>query len=251
MPETFYLVGGAVQPQSIDADERNEFLAFCVAMDAKSSASSTKRELGNAPVHVQPCTKVAAPILPPPIMSSFPNDADEVSQVRDENRYTQNQTVIVPRLESPPRRADTTERAREEGLFFCSDGSVRKPCDHPSAQVTQLVQSGLVLLKLGTPTIASGVETQDGGTGESHAYHRETREESGNSFADYGTGSGGAERVTYPNFELGGTVGGMPTWVVKPAANSNCGFGIQICCSMKVRIAVLFPLQMKVDDNME
>ncbi|CAN0410606.1 unnamed protein product, partial [Ectocarpus sp. 13 AM-2016] len=25
----------------------------------------------------------------------------------------------------------------------------------------------------------------------------------------------------------------MPTWVVKPAANSNCGFGIQVCCSLE------------------
>lgn len=25
----------------------------------------------------------------------------------------------------------------------------------------------------------------------------------------------------------------MPTWVVKPAANSNCGFGIHVCCSAK------------------
>lgn len=29
---------------------------------------------------------------------------------------------------------------------------------------------------------------------------------------------------------------GAPTWVVKPAANSNCGFGIQVCCSKKVSI---------------
>lgn len=34
--------------------------------------------------------------------------------------------------------------------------------------------------------------------------------------------------------EPGGAAGGMPTWVVKPAANSNCGFGIQVCCSLKV-----------------
>lgn len=32
----------------------------------------------------------------------------------------------------------------------------------------------------------------------------------------------------------GGAAGGMPTWVVKPAANTNCGFGIQVCCSLKV-----------------
>lgn len=29
-------------------------------------------------------------------------------------------------------------------------------------------------------------------------------------------------------------VAGTPTWVVKPAASSNCGFGIQVCCSLKV-----------------
>lgn len=34
--------------------------------------------------------------------------------------------------------------------------------------------------------------------------------------------------------EPGGAAGNMPTWVVKPAANSNCGFGIQVCCSLKV-----------------
>jgi len=38
--------------------------------------------------------------------------------------------------------------------------------------------------------------------------------------------------------EMGGTAGGRPTWVVKPAANSNCGFGIQVCSSLKVFIPV-------------
>lgn len=32
----------------------------------------------------------------------------------------------------------------------------------------------------------------------------------------------------------GGAAWGVPTWVVKPAANSNCGFGIQVCCSQEV-----------------
>lgn len=31
-----------------------------------------------------------------------------------------------------------------------------------------------------------------------------------------------------------GAAQGMPAWVVKPAANTNCGFGIQVCCSSKV-----------------
>lgn len=31
-----------------------------------------------------------------------------------------------------------------------------------------------------------------------------------------------------------GDSGLAPTWVVKPAANSNCGFGIQVCCSLQV-----------------
>ena len=26
----------------------------------------------------------------------------------------------------------------------------------------------------------------------------------------------------------------VPSWVVKPAANSNCGFGIEVCCSLQV-----------------
>lgn len=36
----------------------------------------------------------------------------------------------------------------------------------------------------------------------------------------------------------GGAAEGMPTWVVKPAANTNCGFGIQVCCSLKVNVGI-------------
>ncbi|CAM9524752.1 unnamed protein product [Scytosiphon promiscuus] len=48
--------------------------------------------------------------------------------------------------------------------------------------------------------------------------------------------------------ERGRTGGGMqtervletlPTWVVKPAANSNCGFGIQVCCSLKEVLSIV------------
>lgn len=41
-------------------------------------------------------------------------------------------------------------------------------------------------------------------------------------------------RATSVDTKPGGAAGGMPTWVVKPAANTNCGFGIQVCCSLKV-----------------
>lgn len=41
----------------------------------------------------------------------------------------------------------------------------------------------------------------------------------------------------HPNVEskvTQGESGLAPTWVVKPAAKFNCGFGIQVCCSLQV-----------------
>lgn len=86
--------------------------------------------------------------------------------------------------------------------------------------------SGSVSLKLDSVRLATGaalgveagecIRTQVGSRGGS-------AEECGSEARD---NSGGVA--------LGGAAGGTPTWVVKPAANSNCGFGIHICCSLKV-----------------
>eukprot|EP00752_Nemacystus_decipiens_P011422 g10143.t1 len=40
-------------------------------------------------------------------------------------------------------------------------------------------------------------------------------------------------RRTSVGIKRGGAAGSVPTWVVKPAANTNCGFGIQVCCSLQ------------------
>lgn len=47
-------------------------------------------------------------------------------------------------------------------------------------------------------------------------------------------GAGKNRRKSSNDVDPATSAGGMPTWVVKPAANSNCGFGIQVCCSLEV-----------------
>ncbi|CAM9567638.1 unnamed protein product [Ectocarpus sp. 6 AP-2014] len=46
-------------------------------------------------------------------------------------------------------------------------------------------------------------------------------------------GAGKNRRKSSSDVDPATSAGGMPTWVVKPAANSNCGFGIQVCCSLE------------------
>lgn len=53
-------------------------------------------------------------------------------------------------------------------------------------------------------------------------------------------GAGNNRPKSNSNVDSGTSAGGMPTWVVKPAANSNCGFGIQVCCSFEVN--EIYPL---------
>ncbi|CAM9490110.1 unnamed protein product, partial [Ectocarpus sp. 8 AP-2014] len=46
-------------------------------------------------------------------------------------------------------------------------------------------------------------------------------------------GAGKNRRKSSSDVDSATSAGGMATWVVKPAANSNCGFGIQVCCSLE------------------
>lgn len=92
------------------------------------------------------------------------------------------------------------------------------------------VHSGSVSLKFDSMRLATGAplgaETDEcvRNQGESRGGSAEER--------------GGEARDNRNGIALGGAAGGTPTWVVKPAANSNCGFGIHICCSLKVIAAV-------------
>lgn len=91
------------------------------------------------------------------------------------------------------------------------------------------VHSGSVSLKFDSVRLQTGamlgentdecIKNQDGSRGDS------------------AEGCRGEARDNNSVIALGGAAGGTPTWVVKPGANSNCGFGIHICCSLKVTAA--------------
>lgn len=88
------------------------------------------------------------------------------------------------------------------------------------------VHSGSVSLKLDSVRLATGAAlgVEAGGCIRTQAGSRGVSAE----------GCGSEARDKSGGVALGGAAGGTPTWVVKPAANSNCGFGIHICCSLKV-----------------
>ena len=92
------------------------------------------------------------------------------------------------------------------------------------------VHSGSVPLKFDSVRLDTGAPL-GAGTGE-------CIRNQGGSRGGFAEACGGEARHKSGGVALGGAAGGTPTWVVKPAANSNCGFGIHICCSLKVTAAV-------------
>lgn len=212
-------------------------------MDAKTNPSSAITKTAEARPSeraVVPCSEkpqTTSPVFPsPPRRPRTPNTDGESKLLIDENgvcnKEANGRTGLLPR--SPQ---DSEVKREVEGRHLETDdpghapGTCRPAVHGADAKRNDVpVQNGPVPLKLDSVRLATGVTL--GG--------RETDECATNKDGSRGSsaeGRGEEARESRSGIALGGSAGGTPTWVVKPAANSNCGFGIHICCSLKVTAA--------------
>lgn len=199
-------------PGSASCDDRAEFLEYCVGMDARSAVS----------------------------IDSL-NAADEApgsygSYLTEEETKSTPFSSVTPRRDDPPRTRSTQDI---ENIFQREDElDLKSAQSRPSGSHVGKLHIGCaeevgrdgeredaVALNADTPEVAR--ETAAGARPEECL--------ASNGDTSDGNATCSDRIMTTTGLEARGTTGGTPIWVVKPAANSNCGFGIQVCCDLKVK----------------
>lgn len=230
MPRTFYLAGGAAQDKNTDRqrsaglecdDDRAEFLSYHHAMDGSAlqvlpTPTKTKRSGGNTPADEQYV------------------DLGQQKATQHENNHAQ--AVTSPPV--PPRRnrkappADDRTRLRmsitaEGNPLTSTSPNIDHRGDGRSTGDTPYEDNGQ----------NSNSDTSDGARAPSvklPANHILVAENCGRCEERIMRQDGvGSKAEVLDSSVRTDHCALMPTWVVKPAANSNCGFGIHVCCSAK------------------
>lgn len=254
MPETFYLSGGAFHSAgepligaAAAGDERAEFLAYCIAMDATKSTKD--RPCKEEVVHCSETLPSTPPIFPPrPLRPRSPNIDGKSKPLIAGNDVCKQEANDGTGL--PSHRPQDHKVEREGGgrnVAVNAPGSVPETCQ-PPVRGTDMDKNGVVAVHSGSGSLKfdSGLLATGAPAGRETEDSTRNQEGSRGSSAEGCGGEardtcGGETRDNGGGIALGGVAGGTPTWVVKPAANSNCGFGIHICCSLKVASAAARP----------
>lgn len=217
VPTTFYLTGGAALDNKNDdendndspwtsgtpisgvgEDHRREFLAYCCALDARATIPPT---IDASAASASPQSPNATPHTP---RDTHGSELERETPLDDDPHGNE--------LERHAPLDDDTHGIQIE--------RPPSPPPQPSRDMDEMAEVENVRPRkeskgqLVRRTLLSGTLFGEGRQG------------------------GGAAGVATREEEIGAGGVGVPTWVVKPAANSNCGFGIQVCCSPQVGFGI-------------
>lgn len=207
-------------PRSSRGDEKMEFLAYCVAMSEAEATSHAEGAAGeaSAPVHGSSNTVNTCD----PDGSGAINHNAAMPQARPNSGGTEDPVSAADgcdEMKHPRGDGASSSPVTDESAVAVLKAETKEDAEEMGERVDPDI--------VGTTRNASkdSASTKNStSTGISVSTSNNDNHESGRLDGDH---HGGAK--------LGDKAGRTPTWVVKPAANSNCGFGIQVCCSMKVR----------------